>query len=90
MTDEWSSYNGLSLSFNHCVVEHGKGEYVKGDIYTNTIEGFWALFKRGIIGQYHQLSKKYLNMYLDEFCFRYNNRKNKNIFSDILKRGLNL
>lgn len=73
-TDEWRGYSGLSSKFNHLVVSHGKGEYVNGNTHTNTLEGFWSLFKRGIVGQYHQISRKHLNKYVDEFCFRYNNR----------------
>jgi hypothetical protein len=49
--------------------------YVDGDVHTNTIEGFWSLLKRGISGAHHSVSKKYLQTYLDEFCFRYNHRK---------------
>lgn len=47
---------------------------------TNTIEGFWSLLKRGITGQYHWLSDKWLNQYIQEFCFKYNNRENANVF----------
>ena len=50
------------------------GVYVSGDVHTNTIEGFWATVKRGIGGNYHAVSTKYLQSYLDEYCFRYNNR----------------
>jgi transposase-like protein len=73
-TDEWRGYSKLSEKFNHLVVSHGRGEYVSGVAHTNTLEGFWSLFKRGIVGQYHQISRKYLDRYVDEFCFRYNNR----------------
>ena len=58
-----------------------------GDIHTNTIDGFWSLIKRGIGGVYHQVSKKYLQSYLDEYTFRYNRRNMGNlIFTEILKR----
>ena len=56
-------------------VKHNQKEFVNGNIYTNTIEGFWSLLKRGIIGIYHFVSKKHLNKYIDEFVFRYNTRK---------------
>lgn len=79
-TDEWRGYSRLSEKFNHLVVSHGRGEYVSGVAHTNTLEGFWSLFKRGIVGQYHQISRKHLDKYVDEFCFRYNNR---NINSDV-------
>ncbi len=49
--------------------------YVDGDIHTNTIEGFWALLKRGMFGQFHSVSQKHLQKYVDEFCYRYNLRK---------------
>lgn len=88
LTDEWMGYNDVSKSFNHFVVKHSEGEYVNGDTHTNSLEGFWSLFKRGIMGQYHQISKDYLNKYLDEFCYRYGNRKNESIFADTLRNGL--
>ena len=56
-------------------MDHGKGQYVDGRIYTNTIEGFWSILKRGIIGIYHHLSRKHLQLYANEFVFRYNTRK---------------
>jgi transposase-like protein len=76
VSDEWSGYNGLSKDFAHVVVKHKNNEFVteKG-IHTNSIEGFWSLLKRGIYGKYHQVSRKHLNMYCDEFSFRYNARK---------------
>ena len=51
-----------------------------GAIHTNTIEGFWSIVKRGIIGTFHKVSEKYLPLYVNEFEFRYNNRKNPDIF----------
>ena len=63
---------------------------MRGEVHTNTIEIFWSLLKRGVIGTYHHVSKKYLPLYLNEFQFRYNNRKNADIFekrdSRMLKR----
>jgi transposase-like protein len=55
-------------------------EYVVGAINTNTIEGFWSIFKRGVVGKFHKVSKKYLPLYVAEFQFRYNNRHNPYIF----------
>jgi transposase-like protein len=81
MTDEWASYNGLSAKFSHMVVSHGKGEYVQGECHTNTMENFWSILKRGIIGQYHQVSRKHLNAYISEFVFRHNHRDNAEIFN---------
>jgi len=75
MSDEWWAYNNLNKLYNHQIVNHSNKEFVNGDCYTNTIEGFWSLFKRGIIGTYHNVSKKHLQKYADEFSFRYNHRK---------------
>jgi len=90
MTDEWKSYNGLSLLFGHSIVKHSMGEYVNGSIHTKALEGFWSLLKRGVIGQYHYVTPKYLNKYIDEFCFRYNNRENENIFNLTIQKSLSL
>lgn len=87
-TDEFRGYTGLAPKYTHLVVEHSKGEYVVDEAHTNGLEGFWSLLKRGIIGQYHWLSEKHLNKYIDEFCFRYNNRKNENIFELTIARAL--
>jgi transposase-like protein len=73
-TDEWAGYNGLKMIYDHSFVKHNQGQYVNGRIHTNTIEGFWSLLKRGIIGIYHSTSKKHLQMYVDEFVFRYNTK----------------
>jgi len=73
-TDEWVGYVGLSKIYDHSFVKHSQGEYVNGRVHTNTIEGFWSLLKRGIVGIYHFTSKKHLQNYVDEFVFRYNTR----------------
>lgn len=73
-TDEWVGYSALSKIYDHSIVKHNQGEYRIGIAHTNTIEGFWSLFKRGIIGIYHFTSKKHLQKYIDEFVFRYNTR----------------
>lgn len=89
-TDEWAGYNSVSEKFNHLIVAHGSGQYVQGNAHTNTLEGFWSLFKRGIVGQYHQISAKYLDNYVNEFCYRYNNRKNKEVFNLTIINAVNL
>ncbi|MCF2219700.1 IS1595 family transposase [Chryseobacterium sp. PS-8] len=71
---EWLGYKGLERIYDHSIVKHNKSEYVNGRIHTNTIEGFWSLLKRGIVGIYHFTSKKHLQRYVDEFVFRYNTR----------------
>jgi transposase-like protein len=79
-TDDNSGYRFLDEWCNHGVVHHSTGEYVVGAIHTNTIDSFWSMIKRGIVGTFHKVSKKYLQLYVAEFEFRYNNRKNPDIF----------
>ena len=67
------------------MVHHGAGEYVLGAIHTNTIEGFCSMVKRGIMGSFHNVSHKYLPLYVNEFEFRYNNRKNPDICGAALR-----
>ena len=75
ITDGFGGYKDLGKEFkSHIIVNHEKGEYVSGRFHTNSIEGFWSLLKRGIIGIYHYTSTKHLQKYVDEFAFRYNTR----------------
>jgi transposase-like protein len=86
-TDGLWAYRGIEdENTKHEIVDHGKGEYVRGDVHTNTIEGAFGLFKRGLVGSFHQISRKHLDRYLDEFEFRYNNRKNAYLFRDTLQK----
>lgn len=88
-TDELPAYQGLDKmnGYVHKRINHSAGIYVDGDVHTNTIEGFWSLMKRGIGGVYHSVGAKYLQTYLDEYCFRYNRRESGNlIFRAILAR----
>jgi transposase len=74
-TDEYRAYNSLkTLGYKHDKVDHGKGEYVKGNTHTNNLEGFWSQLKRSINGTYHSVSPKYLQTYVNEFAYRYNRR----------------
>lgn len=77
VTDGHAMYGYISKGndFTHVMVDHGKGEYVKGGFHTNGIENFWSLLKRGIIGIFHQVSPWHLQRYCDEFAARYNSRK---------------
>jgi len=84
LTDENPSYKFARADMPHETVHHGRGEYVRGNVHTNNIESFWALLKRGIVGNYHNVSKKYLPFYLNEFSYRFNNRKNENMFADLI------
>ncbi|HUI98497.1 MAG TPA: IS1595 family transposase, partial [Xanthobacteraceae bacterium] len=70
-TDENRGYDGLRYEFNHGAVDHSKGQHVVGVVNTNTIEGFWSVIKRGVVGTFHKVSKKYLPFYVAEFQFRY-------------------
>lgn len=75
-TDEAAMYTPVGKEFaGHQVVHHGKKEYLRGDAYTNTIEGYFSIFKRGMIGVYQQCSEKHLHRYLAEFDFRYSARQ---------------
>jgi transposase-like protein len=84
-TDEHSGYRLLGDSLPHRVVRHSAGEYVVGTTHTNTIEGFWSLFKRGVIGSYQKVNKEYLPIYVNEFAWRFNNRKNPDAFADLIE-----
>jgi transposase-like protein len=79
-TDEHKGYLRLGDEFPHGTVEHWSGEYVAGAVHTQTIDSFWSLIKRGVMGTFHKVSKKYLPLYVAEFEFRHNNRKNPDIF----------
>ena len=80
-TDEAAVYLRLTAKGHpHKSVNHSDGQYVIGAVHTNTIEGFWSIFKRGIVGSFHKVSAKYLPLYVAEFQFRYNNRFNADIF----------
>jgi transposase-like protein len=84
-TDQCTAYRGLR-EFKHGVINHGAKEYVVGDCHTNGIESFWALFKRGYHGVYHQMSKKHLQRYVNEFTFRFNRKSHamQSVFSDVV------
>lgn len=74
-TDESRPYVNASREFaGHKVVNHSLGEYSRGDVTTNTVEGFFSLLKRGVVGTFHHVSEKHLPLYLAEFDFRYNQR----------------
>jgi transposase len=95
-SDEYQSYtligrlyddDGKFLDYKHETVKHGADEFVRGDVHTNSVEGFWALVKNGLRGVYHQVSPEYLQNYLNEYAFRYNHRFEGNQqFKRILER----
>jgi len=87
VTDEYTGYNFLRKSDHvHFTINHNE-MYVDGIIHTNTIESFWANLKRGITGIYHKVSAKYLQNYVNEFCFRWNNR-GSNTFNLVLRQAV--
>ena len=101
ITDELKGYKQIGLEYNHKCVNHSAGEYSRQEnfedrkegyksykIYTNTIEGFWATLKRGVFGIYHHISCKYAENYINEFCFRYNNRASEMVFERLMRRTI--
>jgi transposase-like protein len=81
-TDEATAYSAFSLTFaDHQRVRHGAGEYGRGEVHTNTIEGYFSIFKRGMRGIYQWCGEKHLHRYLAEYDFRYTNRQ-ANGFND--------
>ena len=86
-TDDFEAYKGIEdEDTKHESVNHSAKEYVRGDVHTNSIEGAFSLFKRSVVGAYHQVSAKHLPAYLDEFEFRFDNRNNPYLFRDTLLR----
>lgn len=88
-TDEWPAYNSLHKTFAaHSRISHGRGEYVWGDVHTNTIEGFFGNLKTGIRGNYKKVSHKWLQGYLNEYAWRYNHRHDERaMFATLLLRA---
>jgi transposase-like protein len=70
----------------HKTIRHSSGQYVDDVVHTQTIDNFWSLLKRGIMGSFHKVSRKYLLPYVAEFEFRYNNRSNPDIFGAAIAR----
>lgn len=89
MSDEWGAYNGLEDDYDRAVINHKKRHYADGIVHVNSLEGAWGLLKRSLKGIYHRPSKKYMNMYLGEFEFKYNNRKRsiQLIFKQAIKQS---
>ncbi len=88
ITDEGKEYTQeFDKIIQRYMVKHKK-EFSNHGINTNTIESFWAIIKRGITGQYHHLTKRYLPFYISEFAYRYNNRHNKNMFNELIDDSL--
>jgi transposase-like protein len=88
-TDELNVYGVLAdKGFDHQTIKHGAGEYVRGDVHTNSIEGYWSRLKNSIRGTHVHVSKKYLGKYVAEFSYRYNMRKTPAIMFDRMVSSL--
>jgi transposase-like protein len=89
LTDDLPLYKGVArrmgIKTKHKTIRHSFGLYVDGDIHTNTVESAFSLLKRGVIGTWHRISAKHLQAYLEEMTFRFNRRKNANLFVDTLR-----
>jgi transposase-like protein len=85
MTDDYAAYDKVGRNYDHRVINHSKLQYVVGLTHTNSIENFWSLFKRGIVGQFHKVSEKHLDRYLDEFTYRFNGREDDRLFQNTLR-----
>lgn len=84
-TDEGSAYRKLKdTGRQHAIVVHSKKQYVNGEVHNNGVENFWSLFKRGLIGSFHQISVKHLSRYLAEFTYRFNNREEENLWAFVI------
>ncbi len=90
MTDEHAGYKSVGKIRKHESVNHIKEEWVRGNVHTNSIENYWSLFKRGLIGSFHQVSVKHLERYMAEFDYRFNNRKDVDIFIKTIARMCNV
>jgi hypothetical protein len=87
-TDETFRYRNLrKLGFPHDFVTHRNEEYVRGEVHTQTIESFWSLLRRGIMGNYHKISKEYLPLYLSEFTYRHNRRHDDDPFAELISNA---
>jgi len=83
ITDDYNIYYGLT-GYSHDVINHSEKKYVVGDVHTNTIECFWGHLKKSIAGTYAHVSKGYLQSYVDEFCWRWNQRHSSESFFHLM------
>ena len=88
-TDEYAAYEQLGRTgYEHYSIKHSARVYVQGDVHTQTIDGFFGLFKNALRGVHHGVSHKWLQGYLNEYCWRYNNRGHRNtMFRDLLTQA---
>jgi len=89
VTDGFGGYKDLGKHYReHVILNHTKQIRRIGEFHTNTIEGFWSLLKRAIVGQYHKITPEHLQEYIDEIAFKYNHRNNENTFELLIERCL--
>lgn len=88
ISDEFAGYSLLKRTEHIHLVIDDTERFVEDFIHTNNVESFWAILKRGVYGIYHQVSVKYLQNYVNEFCFRFNNRDNGDMFDLVLRQGI--
>jgi len=88
ITDEFKSYHQMSKIIDRLSIEHKKKVYSYKGVNTNTIESFWAIIKRGLVGQFHHVSPKYLPNYIAEFVFKFNNRKDDDMFETLVVNSM--
>jgi hypothetical protein len=91
MTDEWRAHPPAMIAAGihgskHETIKHKDRVYVRGNVHTNTIKSAFSLFKRGVIGSFHQISIKHLQRYLNEFSYRFNRREDDEAFSETVRR----
>jgi transposase len=85
-TDDYAGYSGVERFYTHHRINHSGRVYVDGHVHTQTIEGFFSLFKNGVRGVYHSVSAKWLQGYLNEYVWRYNRRdKGRAMFLDLIE-----
>ena len=84
MTDQLPAYGRMGDWIRHATVDHGKC-YVEGITHVNTIEGFWALLKRALVGQHHHYTTRHAAAYVAEACYKYNIRRNETAFGDFIQ-----
>ena len=87
ITDTYKGYSRMKKMIQHIQIDHSK-LYSYNGVNTNTIESFWAIVERGIFGQYHHVSLKYLPKYIVELCFKYNNRNFDDMFETLVKAAM--
>ena len=84
ITDEFKAYNAVRSIINHAVINHSRS-YVYGMFHTNTIEGVWSLLKRAWYGSHHHYRRQYMPLYIGETCWKYNCRKDDNLFGTFIR-----